>query len=61
MQNFKREPNKNYTFICWNMPDVLDLVESYEYYVLQGLWQQLRDLSPLYYGKILNPIGTTQA
>src|SRR6056300_839090 len=26
VQNFKREKNKNYTFVCWNMPDVFDLI-----------------------------------
>ena len=26
VQNFKREKNKNYIFVCWNMPDVFDLI-----------------------------------
>lgn len=26
--NFKRQPNKSYIFICWNMPDVLELIQK---------------------------------
>jgi len=26
VHNFKREANKSYVFVCWNLPDVLDLI-----------------------------------
>lgn len=28
IQSFKREPNRNYVFVCWNLPDVLDLINA---------------------------------